>query len=77
MKPTYKYIIHLTCNISYIISVLRNITSLFVHTNNKNDNITIILYNINIYIGTACVTQLAKASDTQAVGHGFDPRPDH
>ena len=26
---------------------------------------------------TACVAQLAKASDTQAVGHGFDPRPDH
>ena len=20
---------------------------------------------------------VAKASDTQAVGHGFDPRPDH
>ena len=22
---------------------------------------------------TACVAQLAKVSDTQAVGHGFDP----
>ena len=31
---------------------------------------------IYIYI-TACVAQVAKASDTQAVGHGFDPRPDH
>ena len=29
-----------------------------------------------IYI-TACVAQLAKASDTQAVGHDFEPRPDH
>ena len=31
---------------------------------------------------TACVAQpqsltTSKASDTQAVGHGFDPRPDH
>ena len=26
---------------------------------------------------TAYVTQLAKASDTQAVGHGFKPCPDH
>ena len=31
---------------------------------------------IYIYI-TACVDQLAKASDTQAVGHALDPRPDH
>ena len=29
---------------------------------------------ISEYILTACV---AKASDTQAVGHEFDPRPDH
>ena len=27
-----------------------------------------------IYI-TACVAQLAKASDTQPVGRGFEPRP--
>ena len=26
---------------------------------------------------TACVAQLAKASDTQAVGRDFEPRPDH
>ena len=29
---------------------------------------------------TACVAQcraMANASDTQAVGHGFEPRPDH
>ena len=25
----------------------------------------------------ACVAQLAKVSDTQAVGHGFKPCPDH
>ena len=31
---------------------------------------------ISIYT-TACVAQLAKASDTQAVGRGFEPRPDH
>ena len=33
-----------------------------------------------MYILTVCVAQctaMAKASDTQAVGHGFDPRPDH
>ena len=29
-----------------------------------------------IYI-TACVAQLTKASDTQAVGRGFEPCPDH
>ena len=35
---------------------------------------------INYYyydIKTACVAQLAKASDTQAVGREFKPRPDH
>ena len=26
---------------------------------------------------TACVAQLAKASYTQAVGHGFESHPDH
>ena len=29
-----------------------------------------------IYI-TAYVAQLTKESDTQAVGHGFEPRSDH
>ena len=31
----------------------------------------------NIMITTAYVAQLDKASDTQAVGRGFKPRPDH
>ena len=31
---------------------------------------------IYIYINCLCGS-VAKASDTQAVGHGFDPRPDH
>ena len=26
---------------------------------------------------TYYVTQFSKASDTQSVGHGFEPRPDH
>ena len=26
---------------------------------------------------TACVAQLAKVSDTQSVGHGFESRPGH
>ena len=30
---------------------------------------------IYIYIITVCVAQLDKASDTQAVGHGFEPHP--
>ena len=34
-----------------------------------------ILIYTNIYILTA--GSVAKASDTQAVGHGFEPRPDH
>ena len=29
-----------------------------------------------LYINCLCGS-VAKASDTQAVGHGFDPRPDH
>ena len=31
---------------------------------------------IYIYINCLCGS-VAKASDPQAVGHGFDPRPDH
>ena len=30
-----------------------------------------------MYILTTRVAQLAKASDTEAVGRGFEPRPDH
>ena len=32
---------------------------------------------IYIYIFNCLCGSEAKASDTQAVGHGFDPRPDH
>ena len=32
--------------------------------------------NNEIYINCLCGS-VAKASDTQAVGHGFEPRPDH
>ena len=32
---------------------------------------------IYIYIYNCLCGSVAKASDTQAVGHGFDPRPDH
>ena len=44
-------------------------------------NIYIYIY-IYMNISTACMaheqlTAVAKASDTQAVGHGFEPRPDH
>ena len=36
------------------------------------------IYYIYIYIYlTACVAQLAKASDTHAVGREYEPRPDH
>ena len=34
-------------------------------------------FNIRVNRLTACVAQLAKASDTQAVGRGFEPHPDH
>ena len=31
-----------------------------------------------MYIICGCLCDsVAKASDTQAVGHGFDPRPEH
>ena len=30
-----------------------------------------------MYIYNCLCGSVAKASDTQAVGHGFDPRPDH
>ena len=30
----------------------------------------------SLYSITACVAQLAKASDTQAVGREYEPRPD-
>ena len=42
-----------------------------LHQNNNNTN-------NNMYICKNCLCgSVAKASDTQAVGHGFDPRPDH
>ena len=39
-----------------------------------NMNIYIYIY---IYIYNCLCGSVAKASDTQAVGHGFDPCPDH
>ena len=41
-------------------------------TGNKVYIYIYISYLINCLCGS-----VAKASDTQAVGHGFDPRPDH
>ena len=53
------------------------------HTINYNIVYIILIY-IYIYIYVyiyiiiiACVDQLAKASDTQAVGRSFEPRPDN
>ena len=48
--------------------------------------VTIVLYkyelhlvehNAALYIYNFLCGSVAKASDTQAVGHGFEPRPDH
>ena len=39
--------------------------------------IYIYIYIIYIYIYNCLCGSVAKASDTQAVGHGFDLRPDH
>ena len=40
--------------------------------------IPIVYYYILRAVLIACLYgSVAKASDTQAVGHGFDPRPDH
>ena len=47
-----------------------NITS--YHSYNKLQTTYIIETNTTCLCGS-----VAKASDTQAVGHGFDPRPDH
>ena len=33
--------------------------------------------NKYIYVYNCLCGSVAKASDTQAVGHEFDPRPDH
>ena len=30
-----------------------------------------IIYKLHVYIKTACVAQLAKASDSRVVGYGF------
>ena len=30
-----------------------------------------------LYINNCLYGSVAKASDTQALGHGFEPRPDH
>ena len=38
---------------------------------------TILYLYIYIKYHNCLCGSVAKASDTQAVGHGFDPRPDH
>ena len=48
-----------------------------VYIHNKEYIIYIIYIYIYIYIFNCLCGSVAKASDTQAVGHGFDPRPDH
>ena len=53
--------------------------SIYCIYNNCNIYIYIYIYIfIYIYIYKNCLCgSEAKASDTQAVGHGFEPRPDH
>ena len=41
------------------------------------DNIYMHNIYIYIYIYNCLCVSVAKASDTHAVGYGFDPRPDH
>ena len=63
------YNIH--CIYIYIYIYIYNIIGLFIFNYS-------IEYIFNIYILKNCLCgSVAKASDTQAVGHGFDPRPDH
>ena len=38
--------------------------------------IYIYIYILNLILHCLCGS-VAKASDTQAIGHGFEPRPDH
>ena len=40
-------------------------------------NILLKSYDISLYIINCLCGSVAKASDTQAVGHGFDPHPNH
>ena len=39
--------------------------------------IYIYIYNMIVCAGNCLCGSVAKASDIQAVGHGFEPRPDH
>ena len=50
--------------------------SIYCIYNNCNIYIYIYIYYIYIYKNCLCGS-VAKESDTQAVGHGFEPRPDH
>ena len=61
--------------------VLTRADYLFIH-NYIRSLLNIILRHMlmvrtGLYIITACVAQLAKASNTQAVGQGLEPRPEH
>ena len=44
----------------------------------KLSGVIILYIYIYIYIYINCLCgSVSKASETQAVGHGFEPRPDH
>ena len=52
---------------------IKNIIYIYIYIYNIS-----LLYNINVTIIYNCLCgSVAKASYTQAVGHVFDPRPDH
>ena len=42
-----------------------------------DEKCSLLKYNYDISVLNDVHGSVAKASDTQAVGHGFDPRPDH
>ena len=67
---------------TYIMNIYVRIISNYLHDiyvlyASYINKIYIYIYIILVYIYTTCVTQLANTSDTQAVGCGFEPRPDH
>ena len=68
MQMLNDYMILYVCNIKMI--HLTNIVS------NTYDNETLSINDIMSFINCLCGS-VAKASDTQAVGDGFEPRPDH
>ena len=64
-------------NILYNIISYRCFT--FKRSNDNNDNLLLyaLVPSFYMHIFNCLCGSVAKASDTQAVGHGFDPRPDH